>query len=573
MTATALRTRSALLFCVLLSGLVAAATTPASLPTTASRTGGAVELDPALSGITTGDVNLIVRARPGAVREAVRAVIGAGGMVTKDLPIVNGFAATVPAHEIGGLARVAGVYTLTLDRKVAVSEGGNPPSADSVYRKVVRADDTNNAGYKGQGITVAVVDTGITEVADLAGRIVPVDNEGLFGGTSPCKNFSGEETCDDSYGHGTFIAGIIAGNGAASGGARKGVAPQAKLLSVKIAGRTGAADVSTLLAALQWVVSYRSTYNIKVLNLSLGTNGTQSYRTDPLNYAVQKAWDAGIVVVVSAGNLGPEPGTVSKPGDDPWVITVGATDDRGTPGLGDDLLPNFSAHGPTGADGMAKPDVAAPGGHIVSLRAPGSEIDTRFPNYIDGAYRKGSGTSMSAAVVSGSVALMLQRNPSWTPDRVKYALANTTRNAASDDVMAVGSGTVDAYTAAFAAPSGYANAGLDRSSGLGPLDLSRGTVQVQAEDAGGTVVSGLLTLQLLVFDPISYTTLPWTPLTWSLSQWYGAAWYGAAWYGAAWYGAAWYGAAWYGAAWYEQPNGAAWYGAAWYGGAWYGAWE
>ena len=566
MTATTQRARFALAF-VVLAGLLAVAT-PSILPAAARGAGGAVEVDPALSSITGGDVNLIVRARPGAVREAVRAVTGAGGSVTKPLPIVDGFAATVPASELGTLSRVASIYTLTLDRKVAVAEGGNPETPNSVYRKVVKADSVNNAGYKGQGITVAVVDTGITEVADLSGRIVDVSNGGLLGGTSPCKNFSGEATCDDSYGHGTFIAGIIAGNGAASGGAWKGVAPQAKLLSVKIAGRTGAADVSTLLAALQWIVSYRIAYNIKVLNLSLGTNGTQSYRTDPLNYAVEKAWDAGIVVVVSAGNLGPQPGTISKPGDDPWVITVGATDDQGTNGLGDDTLPNFSAHGPTAADGVAKPDVAAPGGHIVSLRAPGSEIDARFPNYIDGAYRKGSGTSMSAAVVSGTAALMLQRNPSWTPNRVKYALAQTTRQAASNDQMAVGSGIVDAYAAAFSAPAGTANAGLDRSSGLGSLDMSRGTVQVEADDVPPTLISGLLTLQLLLYDPLTYVGVPWTPLTWQVSQWNGAAWYGAAWYGAAWYGAAWYGAAWYG-----QPDGAAWYGAAWYGGAWYGAWE
>jgi serine protease AprX len=539
---------------LLFAGLLAVST-PALRPVTSSSSGGAVELDPALSSITTGDVNLIVRARPGAVREAVRAVTHAGGVVTKDLPIVNGFAAVVPASEIADIAGVAGIYTLTLDRKVTVAEGENPSSPNSVYRKVVRADDVNNAGYKGQGMTVAVIDTGITEVADLSGRIVEVSNGGLFDGTSPCKNFSGESTCNDSYGHGTFIAGIIAGNGAASGGTWKGIAPQAKLLSVKIAGRSGAADVSTLLAALQWVVSYRSTYNIRVLNLSLGTNGTQSYRTDPLNYAVQQAWDAGIVVVVSASNLGPQPGTISKPGDDPWVITVGATDDRGTPGLGDDQLPNFSSRGPTAADGVAKPDVAAPGGHIVSLRAPGSEIDTQFPNYIDGAYRKGSGTSMSAAVVSGTAALMLQKNPSWTPNRVKYALASTTRAAASDDPMAVGSGVVNGYAATFSAPAGTANAGLDRSSGLGSLDASRGTVQVQADDAPQTLVSGLLTLQLLLYNPIEYVGLPWTPLTWTLSQWNGGSWYGGSWYGGSWYGGSWYGGSWYGI-----PNGGSWYG-------------
>ncbi len=564
MTATAVRTRYTLVALLLVA--LAATTAPTFVPPAAS-SGGAVELDPGLSSITTGDVSLIVRARPGAIREAVRAVVGAGGTIGQPLPIVDGFAATVPAASIDDIARVAGIYTLTLNRTVRVAEGGNPSSPNSVYRKVVRADDVNAAGYSGQGVTVAVIDTGITEVADLSGRVVQVNNGGLFGGTSPCKNFSGEPTCDDTYGHGTFIAGILAGNGASSAGKWKGVAPQAKVLSVKIAGETGSADVSTLLAAIQWVVSYKNDYNIKVLNLSLGTNGTQSYRTDPMNFAVQEAWEAGIVVVVAASNLGPEPGTISKPGDDPWVITVGATDDMGTNGLGDDELPNFSARGPTAADGVAKPDLAAPGAHIISLRSPGSAVDTQFPNYVDGAYRKGSGTSMSTAVATGTAALMLQRNPTWTPNRVKFAMTSTTRNAASDDPMAVGSGLVDAYSATFSAPAGTANAGLDRSSGLGSLDASRGDVRVQADDQ--TIVSGLLTLQLLLWDPITYVGLPWNSVTWQLSQWQGNSWHGNSWHGNSWHGNSWHGSTWYGNSWHET----AWYGNSWHGGAWYGAWE
>ena len=572
MTATALRTRNALVF-LLFAGLLALAT-PVVRPMATSSSGGAVELDPALSSITAGDVNLIVRARPGAVREAVRAVTRAGGIGTKDLPIVNGFAAVVPASEIADIASVAGIYTLTLDRTVTMSEDGNPSTPNSVYRKVVRADDVNNAGYQGQGMTVAVIDTGITPVADLAGRIVGVSNGGLSGGTSACKNFSGEPTCDDSFGHGTFIAGIIAGNGAASGGKWKGVAPQANLLSVKIAGASGSTDVSTLLAAIQWVVSFKGQYNIKVLNLSLGTNGTQTYRTDPLNYAVEKAWDAGIVVVVAASNLGPEPGTISKPGDDPWVITVGATDDMGTPGLGDDTLPNYSSHGPTGSDGIAKPDVVAPGSHIVSLRAPGSAIDTQFPNYVDGSYRKGSGTSQATAAVSGVAALMLQRNPTWTPNRVKYAMTSTARGAASDDPMAVGSGVVDAYSGTFSAPSGTANAGLDRSNGMGALDESRGTVEVQADDSEQTVVNGVLTLQLLLWNPIAYTGVPWNSLTWSLSQWYGNSWHGNSWHGNSWHGNSWHGSTWFGNSWHGNSwHGNSWHGNSWHGSAWYGAWE
>jgi hypothetical protein len=156
---------------------------------------------------------------------------------------------------------------------------------------------------------------------------------------------------------------------------------------------------------------------------------------------------------------------------------------------------------------------------------------------------------------------------------VKYALNATARSAASDDVMAVGSGVVDAYSATFSAPAGTANAGLDRSNGMGSLDASRGDVLVAADNPEQTVVNGVLTMQLLIFNPIEYTALPWTPLTWTMSQWYGASWWGASWWGASWWGASWWGASWWGASWWGDPAGASWYGASWWGGAWYGAWE
>src|SRR4029077_1297314 len=143
-------------------------------------------------------------------------------------------------------------------------------------------------------------------VPDLAGRVLPVSNDlNLLKPTSPCENLTGEPTCDDNYGHGTFIAGLIAGNGASSNGAWSGVAPNANLVSVKVAGRDGSADVSNGLAGIQWVVSLKDHYGLKSLNLSLGTDSTQSYRVDPLNYAVEKAWDSGITVVVAASNNGP----------------------------------------------------------------------------------------------------------------------------------------------------------------------------------------------------------------------------------------------------------------------------
>jgi subtilisin family serine protease len=512
-------------------------------------------------------VRIIVQKHDGTDRTPERAVERLGGTVTRDLPIVEGFSATVPADAVPVLAATPGVRVVSLDRRVQPQ--GTPSSGvKSVYHKVVGSDSMQQAGFTGRGVTVALVDTGVADVPDLAGRVLPVTDD-ITGAVHPCVNLSGEDGCNDSYGHGTFIAGLIAGNGVASGGKWRGAAPEANLVSVKIAGRDGASDVSNVIAAVQWAVSFKDRYGIRVLNLSLGTDSTQSYRVDPLNYAVEKAWDAGIVVVVSASNRGPAAGTIAKPGDDPLVITVGSTDDMGTPGLGDDRLPDFSSRGPTAADGLAKPDVTAPGSHVVSLRAPGSEVDTRFPNHLDGAYRQGSGTSMAAGIVSGAVATMVQADPLTTPDRVKFALAATARRAASDDPAAVGSGTVDAYRAAFSAPLGLANQGVARSSGLGSLDAGRGSLRVSADDPLRTVVEGTLTAQLLVWDPVLFTSTTWTGSSWYGSSWYGSSWYGSSWYGSSWYGSSWYGSSWYGSSWY----GSSWYGSSWYGSSWYGGWE
>ena len=530
----------------------------------ASRATAAV--DDALLKIGHGTVKVIVQST-GRAAHAEHTVQSEHGIVTRQLPIINGFSATVPAESIPTIAADPSVRAITLDRHMS-PQSGNPPQSNikSVYPQVVRSTTMQQAGYTGAGVTVALIDTGIADVPDLAGRVLPVTDD-VTGATSPCENLSGEPSCADSYGHGTFVAGLIAGNGAASNGKWKGAAPGANLVSIKIAGADGSADVSNVIAGIQFAVSFKDKYGIKVLNLSLGTDSTQSYHVDPLNYAVEKAWDSGIAVVVSAANLGPGAGTISKPGDDPLVITVGAEDDRGTSSLNDDQVPNFSSRGPTAADGLAKPDVVAPGAHVISLRAPGSAIDTQFPTYVDGSYRKGSGTSMATGVTSGVVALMIQANPTMVPDRIKYALSSTARPVATTDPMVVGAGVIDAYRATFTAPAGLANQGVARSSGLGSIDASRGTVQVSSTDPAQTVVSGTLTAQLLLWDPLVLTA-PWTG-----SSWYGSSWYGSSWYGSSWYGSSWYGSSWYGSSWYGQMDGSSWYGSSWYGSSWYGAWE
>jgi serine protease AprX len=531
---------------------------------------GAPQRAPAQTAGGQATARLIVQKWSAADPRPEQAVRRLGGRVTRALPIVAGFAATLPAASVAALARQPGVRALSPDRQVRVQGGASSSSIRSVYPKVVRADAAWRRGVTGRGVTVAMIDTGVADVPDLAGRIVPVTDDSS-GQTEPCKNLSGELDCDDSYGHGTFIAGVIAGNGASSGGKWKGVAPEARVLSVKIAGAYGSADVSNVLAAIQWVVSFKERYNIRVLNLSLGTDSTQTWREDPFNYAVERAWAAGMTVLVAASNRGPDPGTISKPADDPWVITVGATDDRGTTAHGDDLLPDFSGRGPTAADGLAKPDLTAPGAHMISLRAPGSTIDRRYPWYVDGSYRRGSGTSMATGVVSGAVALLLQANPSATPNRVKYALTATTRRAASDDRMAVGSGLVDAYAAAFSAPAGNANGGLGRSTGDGSLGDSRGSVQTQADDPPGTVLSvtlgATLTAQLILWNPGAYTSGGWVP-----SEWYVSTWHLYRWYRLSWYDNDWPGHRWHGSSWYGQPQDET-YGSSLPGSAWYGAWE
>jgi serine protease AprX len=227
-------------------------------------------------------------------------------------------------------------------------------------------------------------------------------------------------------------------------------------------------------------------------------------------------------------------------------------------------------------DGLAKPDVVAPGAHIVSLRAVGSTIDQAYPTYVDGGYHRGSGTSFAAAAVSGVVALMLSANPDLTPDQVKYALTATARSLpGSSDPLAVGAGEVDAAAAALTPPSGRANQGVVRSNGTGLLSASRGHVEVQTTGASSTVVNGELTTQLILWDPSSYL-IGWTPRTWVLSTWYltplfAVTWSSADWPGHNWGGHNWGGGAWEGATWdgTELDRN---YGSPVEGSIWFGAW-
>lgn len=540
-------------------------------------------------------VAVIVQA-PNGLDRALATTAAGGGRVTARLPIVRGFAAQIPADLVATLRATPGVLAVTPDEHVAMRDAGQfsyygheiKDLPVPVYRHEVGATRLAAEQVTGAGVAVALVDTGVAPVSDLAGAVLSVSDPvtGIPG--AACVNFSGEAGCGDSYGHGTFIAGLIAGSGNASYGAYGGVAPGAKIVSIKIAGRDGSADVSKVLAAIQWAVSFKDVYGIRVLNLSLGTNSTADYRHDPLNFAVERAWTSGLAVVVSAGNRGPGPRTISKPADDPLVITVGAVDDRETWSVSDDTLPNFASRGPT-ADGRAKPDIAAPGGHLVSLRSPGSRIEQIAPGGpLSGSpYRRGSGTSQSAGVVSGLAALAFQAHPEWTPDQLKAAFTATAQQPLTRDPAGVGAGVVDGYAAVHAVPTGYRTYSSPLSDGAGTtfepggLESARGTVYVTGRlcssyeemlDPDCDAVKGNETAQGTLYDPYGYTRSAWDGSTWYSSQWASGL-DGSTWYGSTWYGSTWYGSTWYGSTWYGGFEGSTWYGASLEGSTWYGVWD
>lgn len=552
-----------------LAGTGAAAPAPAAAARAAT---APARLDPALGRGSSAAVRLVVRLAAGQHGGPERAVRRLGGRVTAELPLVDGFAATLPRRALPALAATEGVAVLSEDHRVTVQGGASTGSGGPLAPQVVRAPGAWSAGYTGQGVTVALLDTGVADLPDLAGRIAPVRDQ-ITGQVAACYDLSGEGSCRDSYGHGTFMAGLIAGNGSSGAGGPTGTAPGARILSVKVAGADGAADVSTVLAGLQWVVSFRDTYGIRVLNLSLGTDSTQSWQEDPLNYAVERAWAAGITVVVAASNRGPAPGTIAKPGDDPYVVTVGAVDDRGTVGSGDDEAPDFSSRGPT-AEGVAKPDVVAPGAHELSLRSPGSTLDAQFPPAdLASPYRRGSGTSMAAAVVSGVAAVALSAHPDLTPDRLKLALRAAGRRVASRDPSVVGSGLVDAYSTALSPAAGAANLGLAHGTGLGALGASRGSLLMATDDPASTLMTGRETAQLLLWDPLSYATGSWTPTTWYTSANATVGWNTASWYDGDFNGHNWTGHNWTGSSWYSEHEDGTSYGRHGAGSASYGAWD
>src|SRR3954452_6672309 len=452
-----------------------------------------------------------------------------GGRMLHSLDIINGFVALVPEAGLTALAHSGGVRSLTPNARLSLQAqyGQDTGVASAVYTDVVRAGKTWAAGHSGAGVTVAVVDTGVDTTGDLAGQVVRA------------VDFTSEGDGTDRYGHGTFVAGLIAGTGLHSNGAIEGIAPDAKLVSLKISGADGATDVTLVLEALEWLKDFASTYNIRVVNLSLGFASPQSYAVDPLDFAVERLWSAGITVVTAAGNGGNAPGTVLAPGNDPFVITVGSSNDRTTVNNNDDKLATFSASGPT-VDGLAKPDLLAPGRSIISSRSPGSTVDLANPgSAIGDVYGKGSGTSFSTGIVAGAAALALSKSPWLTPDQVKQRLVATARAMPGGATAATGAGVVDAWGATMNTWTTSANAGVVPSAGGGSLQATRGPACLR--DSSGSCMSDAAADAVLGYDPADLFAPTWLGSQWVGSQWVGSQWAGNQWVGSQWVGSQWVG--------------------------------
>jgi len=502
--------------------------------------------------------SVIVQAIPNKLDEARNAVLSAGGTVGDELPLVNGFEAELPQ---GVAKKVLGpIVAITPNRNVQFEEFAyDDATTASNFARTAGATAAWAAGSLGEGVGVAVIDTGIAGMNDFAGRVV-------YG-----PDLSGEGTTIDSYGHGTVMAGVIGGSGADSASSGKfytGVAPKATLVSVKAAGANGVTDVSTMLQAMHWVSAYKDQYNIRVLNLSWGTSSTQDPAVDPLNYAVQRLWKQGIVVVVAAGNSGPQSGTITKPGDDPVVITVGAYDDKQNTDPGDDVVSSWSSRGPT-AQGLTKPDVVAPGRTLVSARAYGSTIEKDNPKaLIAPSYIKGSGTSQAAAVTSGVAALLLAKRPDLTPDQVKHVLKSTASPMGSTAATAQGAGRIRG-DAALTASVLNASVQATPATGMGSLEASRGGRNVQTDcnnDGVMDVIKGEITVHCQQWVPADWTGTSWTGTSWTGTSWTGTSWTGTSWTGTSWTGTSWTGTSWTGGTW----TGTSWTGTSWTGTSWTG---
>lgn len=443
-------------------------------------------------------VSVIIQAED--LTELTAVVQANGGVITQDLHIIQALAVEIPAGRLLQIAARPDVRWISPNDQVA-STGKPPKGGDSSTDFVNYYLDTLNVrsvwdmGYQGEGIGVAVIDSGISPVNDFDSRIVA---------RIP---FNSDLNVVDSYGHGTHVGGIVGGNGTNSNGAYTGVAPQANLFSLNVSNSDGMAYEADVVAAMQWVYDNKDAYNIRVVNLSINSTAVSSYHESPMDAAAEILWFNGVVVVASAGNSGTSAqiDTVSAaPANDPFIITVGSTNENGTSRKQDDTIPAFSATGWT-LDYHWKPDIFAPGKDIVSVLAQNSKWKQDYPERVtpDGKYFKLSGTSMSAPMVSGAAALLLEAEPQLTPDQVKYRLTW-----AADVIN--GNPYLDVEKAITWQIYGNANTNLEASQLLWTGE------------------------EPVVWDSVAWNSVAWNSVAWNSVAWNSVAWNSVAWNSVSW---------------------------------------
>ena len=539
--------------------------------------GGGLLAPPASAAVAGGEpssVRVLVGSSAAGDSAVRRAVQSAGGRVTRSLGIIEAQAAVLPSSQVAEVAEHPDVAWLVPDRAVALAHTSSAalevgPTSLFHLADTVQAKQVWGQGFSGVGVDVAVIDSGVVPVDGLTapGKVVNGPDLSFESGEDGVRHL-------DTYGHGTHMAGIIAGRDdavpapvtSAPHDRFVGIAPDARIVSLKVADSAGATDVSQVIAAIDWVVQHgRSNgLNIRVLNLSFGTDGVQDPSLDPLAHAVEQAWHHGVVVVAAAGNEGYGDARMNNPAYDPYVIAVGGTDGRGTVSPDDDVVAGWSSRG----DATRRPDLVAPGQSVVSLRDPGSRLDVDHPGgRVAERFFRGSGTSQATAVVSGAAALLLQQRPGLTPDQVKHLLTGTARHLPKADPLAQGAGMLDVKAAA-AAATPTATQTWPRSLGTGSLELARGTSHVTVN---GTPVVGEQSVFLTTWDAFGWVTslaggTAWSGGSWSGNSWAGNSWAGGEWLGNSWAGNSWAGNSWAGNSW----TGSSWTGNSWAGNSWAG---
>ncbi|HSK25043.1 MAG TPA: S8 family serine peptidase [Egicoccus sp.] len=552
------------------------------------------------------DVRVNVQVASGSLAATAQLLAARGDTVTARLDTLDTLVVDVADGRVDAIGRLPGVVSAVPDGQVQLTspprasrtavpdanatsgrgrklgldfEGAYADPAPGVgldhVAQAIGADDLWARGTTGRGVGVALLDSGVVPVPGLTAGNVR---------NGPDLSFESQIEALahlDTYGHGTHMAGIIAGNDAPArnavggfdlaevAGSHLGIAPDANLLSLKLATFDGATDVSQVLAAIDWVVQHKDDegLNIRVLNLSFGTDGAQDYRHDPLAYAVEVAWRHGIVVVVSAGNDGDGYGRLANPAVNPFVLAVGAADTNHTLLPADDTVTDFSNRG----DGVRNPDLVAPGRSVLSLRSPNSYIDVNNPQAdVPARYLKGSGTSQSAAVVSGAVALLLQARPELSPDEVKYLLTSSAMPIKGTAVEAgAGLVAVDRASRAGIRGNGVIQA-HESGTGTGSLEASRGSMYLgEGEDAlvGEQTILG--DFDAATWAPLSLAGRTWRDGTWLGQEWTDACWCGDSWTGRTWRGLTWRADTWAGRTWRTDLwDGRTWRDSGWDGRTW-----